>query len=130
MIVRTIPRDISKYNVAQIGPLTTRQLVGLALGAALAVPSYFLFRGLLGDSALLISTALALPFLLCGFYKPYDIPFEKYAKSVFVSVFLSPTKKKYGSENVYHSLFFDESDAAHNKNAKKKRKAKSRRALD
>lgn len=130
MIVRTIPRDISKYSVAQIGPLTTRQFVGLALGAAVAIPSYFLFKGLLGDSALLLSTVLALPFLLCGFYKPYDIPFEKYAKSVFVSVFISPTKKKYGSENMYHAVFFDESDTAHNKNAKKKRKAKSRRALD
>ena len=130
LIVRTIPRDISKYDAAQIGPLTTRQFIGLVLGAVVAIPSYFLFRSALGESALLLSTVLALPFLLCGFYKPYDIPFERYARSVFASVLLSPTKKKYGSENTYHAIFFDETDTTNNKKTKKKRKTKSRRALD
>ena len=86
MIEIEIPQDISKYESKLIGPFTTRQticVVGLAVGC---ISSFF---------------AVSSPFALIGWYKPYGMHFEKFAKSVFVSLILAPAKRLYKIDNVY-----------------------------
>lgn len=125
MIEKNVPRDMSKYEAKLIGPFTTRHVVCLVPGAIVAVLAFFALKGVLGDAALLVSTVLALPFGLCGMYKPYGIPFERYAKTVFYSVVLSPTKKKYKSENTY-SAWFDVKEPEDANKGKQKAKNKKK----
>lgn len=129
MIEKNVPRDMSKYEAKLIGPLTTRHVVCLVPGAIVAVLAFFAFKGVLGDAALLISTILAVPFGLCGLYKPYGIPFEKYAKTVFCSVVLSPTKKKYKTENTC-SAWFDMKEPEETQKGRHKAKNKKKGAVE
>ena len=104
MIEIEIPQDIRKYEAKLIGPFTTRQLlctIGLVIGCVI---SYKAATSLFGsDSSLrtIFPMIVAIPFGLVGFYKPYGMPFEKFAKSVFVSMFLAPTKRLYKIKNTH-----------------------------
>ena len=99
MIEKKVPRDIAKYEAKLIGPLTTRQvLFGLA-GILAGLGAFFLTKDRLGDAALFLAIVAAAPFMLCGFYKPYNQPFEKFAASVITTIFIAPSVRKYKSEN-------------------------------
>lgn len=106
MIERDI-KDTDKYEAKFIGPLSTRQTICGVIGAAFAITGYFLTRNALGDVAFFIGVLAGFPWFLCGFYKPHNIPFEKFAKSVFISMFLAPAKRRYKTENTYDSLLYD-----------------------
>jgi hypothetical protein len=56
------------------------------------------------DVKLFIAIFLALPFLLCGFIKLYNIPFEKFVKIVFVSNFLAPKHRLYKTKNNFEFI--------------------------
>ena len=124
-IERAIPKDISKYEAKLIGPLTTRNVVFGIPGFALGVGCYFLLRPFVSnDVNFFIDIAVALPFLLCGWYKPYGIPFEKYISIVFVSQVLAPKHRKYRTENTYSCLkkAEEKKDSGKKKNRKKEKK--------
>ena len=108
MIERDI-KDTDKYEPKLIGPLSTRQTVFGVIGIAFALVGYFLTKESLGDAAFFIGALMASPFMLCGFYKPHNLPFEKYAKAVFVSMFIAPAKRRYKTENTYDELLFEKS---------------------
>lgn len=104
-IEREIPKDISKYESKLIGPFTTRQVVCGVPGMGLAIGCYFLLRPYVTDDVnFFIDILVALPFLVCGWIKPYGIPFEKYISIVFVSQVLAPKHRKYKTENTYGEL--------------------------
>lgn len=124
MIERPIPRDIQSYEPKLIGPFTTRQVICGIPGFGLAIGAYFLLRGAIGDAALLVSLLIAAPFMLCGWYKPYGIPFDKYAKTVFVSMLLAPNKRKYKTENRYAFLMCNDTQGTNAKKKNKKAKTK------
>lgn len=117
MIEIEIPQDITKYESKLIGPFTTRQLfcfVGLVGGC---VASYKATVSLLGDESglkMILPMIVAIPFALIGWYKPYGLPFEKFIKSIFVSMFLAPAKRLYKIENVYDEFdkIIDEEEKA------------------
>lgn len=125
MIERKVPRDMSSYESKLLGPLTTRQVVCLVPGAIVAILAYLAFDDSLGESALLVSTILALPFGLCGLYKPFDIPFERFAKTAFYSIISSFIKKKYKSENTCN-VWFDTKESATHHESKRKTKNKKK----
>lgn len=104
-IEREIPKDISKYEPKFAGPFTIRNLVFGIPGIALAVVCHFLLRPFVpNDVNFFINIVVALPFLLCGWVKPYGIPFEKYISIVFISLVLAPKHRKYHTENLYNDL--------------------------
>lgn len=104
MIEIEIPQDISKYESKLIGPFTTRQTIcvaGLLVGC---ISSFFAVSSVFGEDSplrLLVPMIIAIPFALIGWYKPYGMHFEKFVKSVFVSLILSPAKRLYKIDNVY-----------------------------
>lgn len=104
MIEIEIPKDIREYESKLIGPFTTRQLlcgIGLVLSCYL---SYKAAVSVLGDESSLkffFPMICAIPFGLVGWVKPYGMHFEKFAKSVFVSLVLAPAKRFYKIDNVY-----------------------------
>ena len=104
MIELEIPKDIRAYEAKLIGPFTTRQLF-CAIGGALGFyGSYKAAAAVLGEDSSLIwlfPIIVAIPFALIGWVKLYGLTFEKFAKSVFVSMFLAPTKRLYKIENTF-----------------------------
>lgn len=104
MIELEIPKDVRAYEAKLIGPFTTRQLF-CAIGAALGFyGAYKAAESILGEDSgllLLFPIIVAVPFALIGWVKVYGLPFEKFAKSVFISMFLAPTKRLYKIENTF-----------------------------
>ena len=122
-IEREIQKDISKYEAKLIGPFTTRQVIFGIPGIVIGVGSYFLLKPYLGeDIVMFVAMVLALPLLLCGWAKPYGIPFEKYVAIVFVSQVLAPKHRKYVTENPCPEL--QEQNSLNQKKKEKKKKTK------
>jgi len=117
MIEIEIPKDIRDYEAKLIGPFTTRQLfcaIGLAIGC---FGSYKIAVNIFGEDTGLVwlfPAIVAVPLGLIGWYKPYGLPFEKFAKSVFVSMFLAPAKRVYKISNLHDEfdLLIDKEEKA------------------
>lgn len=126
-IEREIPKDISKYEPKFAGPFTIRNLVFGIPGIALAVGCHFLLRPFVpNDVNFFINILVCLPFILCGWVKPYGVPFEKYISIVFVSLVLAPKHRKYRTENLYSDLKESQQTDPAQKNKKKKRKKRKK----
>ena len=98
MIEIEIPKDVRDYETKLLGPFTTRQLICAVCMAVLCILTYKGASSILGEESSLkifFPIVVAIPFGLIGWVKPYGMKFEKFAKSVFVSMFLSPAKRVY-----------------------------------
>lgn len=129
-----IPKDIRKYEAKLIGPLTLRQLICGVPAAAIAVITFTtLIKYIPEDLCIILVMLTVSPLILCGWVKIYDMPFEKFAKTVIVSSILSPRRRKYKTVNVYELLTQPamelENKTAKNK-AEKRKKKKSGYAND
>lgn len=109
MIEREIVKDIKSYEPKFIGPFSLRQTVCVALGAASSFPVFFLLnRVFITEFSLLVASVVIAPFLVCGWYKPYDIPFEKFVYRYIKITLMTPSKRKYKTNNYYEKLYFEE----------------------
>ncbi len=100
MIELEVPKDIRRYEAKLFGPFTTRQLICFIIAAVVA----FLMYGILGkfipqDICFFVIIVIDLPALLCGWVKPYGMPFEQFAQTAFTTTFVSPAARKYVTEN-------------------------------
>lgn len=120
-IEKDIPKDICKYESKLIGPFTTRQVVCSIPGVLLGVGAFFLLGqfGIAQDIKLIVATTLCIPFLLCGFVKLYDIPFEKFFLILLFTSFLAPKHRIYKTENNFE--FINKPDIPINKKEKDKK---------
>lgn len=129
-IEKEIPKDISKYESKLISAFTTRQVVCGVPGILLGVGTYFLLRNFIeGDLVFILAFIVALPLLLCGWYKPYGIPFEKYISIVFVSQVLAPKNRKYVTENTYKIPKETQDKETENKKTHEKAKPKKNKKI-
>lgn len=105
MIEVAVPNDICKYESKLIGPFTTRETIALCLAG---VVGFGLYKVL--GSAFSIETVgyliipLVAPILVCGWYKPYGIPFEKFIWIVINTMLLSPRIRKYQIRNHWEDM--------------------------
>lgn len=103
-IEREIPKDINKYETKLIGPLTTRQTVCIIPASILSISLYMLLKDVLPtDACIMTCIFVALPFLLCGWYKPNGLPFEKFVRTVFITTILAPKHRVYKTINYYET---------------------------
>lgn len=131
MIEVAVPNDICKYEAKLIGPLTTRETIALCLSGGISFGIY----QLLGDAFTFetigyIIIPLIAPILICGWYKPYGIPFEKFIWLVFRTMFLSPRIRKYQIRNQWEmmlqeNLITDNEKGGNATTAKEKEKKKT-----
>ena len=97
-----VPKDLTKVKTKVAFNLTKRQLVCFSIAAATAVPTYFLAKGAIGNTAaMLLVIVVAMPFFLAAMYEKNGMPFEKVVKMVIKSRFIRPKIRKYQTENVY-----------------------------
>ena len=83
MLSVAIHKDIGEYEpkyFAKMGKRTFACVVG-ALGAGVVTACYIVFvLGLQASDFSFIIFGITIPFWLCGFYKPYGLKFEVFAK--------------------------------------------------
>ena len=127
MIELEVPKDIRRYEAKLFGPFTTRQLICFVIAAAIAfVALKFLGALMPQDFAFFFIIILDLPILLCGWWKPYGMQFEKFAKVAFTTTFISPTARKYVIENAFSDKEKQDKAAEANKKQKAKKQIKSK----
>ena len=122
MIELEVPKDIRKYEAKLFGPFTTRQLICFVIACAIAYLAYQVLISMMPqDFAFFLIIVIDLPVLLCGWFKPYGMPFEKFAKVAFTTTFISPAARKYVSENIFSTKIEDDKKRMANlKNTEKK----------
>lgn len=102
MIELEVPKDIRKYEAKLFGPFTTRQLICFIIACIVAFFVYQFVGALIPrDVIIFLIIIVDLPVLLCGWFKPYGMAFEKFAKTAFTTSFVSPAVRKYVTENAF-----------------------------
>ncbi len=100
-----VPKDLTRVKSKVAFNLTKRQLVCFGGGALVAIPTYVLTRGFLGnDTAVVLMIGLMLPFFLFGIYEKDGQPLEKILGHFIRARFLVPRTRPYRSENMYAAL--------------------------
>jgi len=97
--------DLSKIKTQLIFRLSKRQLICFSAAAALGLPTYFLTRGAIGNSAaVLIMIGLMLPFFFLSMFERDGQPAEKVLRNFIRSRLLWPGVRPYRTENLYKYL--------------------------
>lgn len=105
MIEIKIPQEINKYEAKLVGPLTTRQTICLIGMAVICIATFNILKPLVpADYLYMICLFLAVPFALCGWYKPYGMHFEKFFMAVLFNTIISSTRRIFKSNNVVSNI--------------------------
>lgn len=100
MLEIEMSRDIKDFQPKIVGPFTLRQIVCVAIALSYGLPLYFLLPGDI-ITRVMIALFAMVPVLLCGWFKVYDEPFEKFIKIIIVNKFVKPVKRKYKVKNEF-----------------------------
>lgn len=101
-IEREIPKDINKYEAKFLGPFTTRQTVCVVPAVVIAISLFMLLKNFLTrDTCFMVAIFSSVPWLLCGWFKPNGLPFEKFVQTVFISIVLAPKHRVYKTVNMH-----------------------------
>lgn len=122
MIEIEIPKDIKDYEPKFIGPFTLRKFLGMAGSVLVMAIGYNVFKGIFDNGLkIIIPLAIAIIPFLIGYYKPYGLPFEKYAIVQLNTNIIPPKIRKYKTKNLFEQLEKEDEkeELAKQKNAKK-----------
>ena len=97
-----VPKDLSKVKTKVLFNLTKRQLICFGAAAAIGIPSYFITRGIVGNSvAVLFMLLLMLPAFFMAMYERDGQPAEKILFNILRCRWFAPGKRPYKTENLY-----------------------------
>jgi len=99
-----VPKDLSNVKTKVAFNLTKRQIVCFAAAAVVGVPTYFITKGAIGNSAaVLVMIAMMLPCFFIAMYEKDGQTAEKVFRN-FVRTKLWPGVRPYKTENLYKYL--------------------------
>jgi len=100
-----VPFDLSKVKSKFLFNLTKRQLICFGLAAVIGIPTYFLTKGVIGNSAAVIIMILfMLPAFFMAMYEKDGQPAEKILRNILRSQWYYPQVRPYKSENFYQII--------------------------
>ena len=100
-----VPKDLNAVKTKVMFNLTKRQLICFSVGAAVAVPLFFLCKIFMNTSvASLIMIIVLLPFMLLAMYEKNGQPLEKVVRNIVQVCFLRPKQRPYKTNNFYSVL--------------------------
>ena len=98
----SVPKDLTKIKNKVVLNLTKRQIVCLAIAAAVGLPFYFLTRKYIGTSnAATGMVLLMLPAFLFAMYEKDGMPLEKVLYNIINVKFKKPAVRRYEIKNIY-----------------------------
>ncbi|MCD8107051.1 MAG: PrgI family protein [Oscillospiraceae bacterium] len=121
-----VPKDLTKVKNKVAFNLTLRQIICIAIGAAIGIPFYFLTRNYLGTSTAATGMVLLmLPEFLFAMYEKDGLHLEQVLKNVVNVRFRKPAVRRYETENLYEAAtaepVVETSSAKEKKNSVKKK---------
>lgn len=97
-----VPKDLSKVKTKVALGLTKRQLICFSIAAAIGVPTYFLTRGVIGNSpAVLVMILFMLPAFFVAMYEKDGQPAEKILLNFIRARWFYPQTRPYKTDNLY-----------------------------
>ncbi len=98
----SVPKDLTKIKNKVVLNLTKRQIVCLAIAAAVGLPFYFLTRKYIGTSnAATGMVLLMLPAFLFAMYEKDGMPLEKVLLNIINVKLKKPAVRRYEIKNIY-----------------------------
>jgi hypothetical protein len=98
----SVPKDLSKVKTKVMFNLTKRQLVCFGVAAAIGVPTFFITKGIIGNSAaVLVMIVLMLPAFFAAMYEKDGQPAEKLLINIVRAKWYYPPVRPYKTENFY-----------------------------
>ena len=98
----SVPKDLTKIKNKVVLNLTKRQIVCLAIAAAVGLPFYFLTRKYIGTSnAATGMVLLMLPAFLFAMYEKDGLPLEKVLLNIINVKLKKPAVRRYEIKNIY-----------------------------
>lgn len=105
MIEIRITKEIKEYETKVIGPFNKRQLFCLMLFAPMGIFLFLTLRKYVSiDVAGLFLIFPAFLIWLFGWHKFYGMKTEEFLSSVFINMFIAPTRRPYKTENRHEKL--------------------------
>jgi len=99
----SVPKDLSRVKTKIILNLTKRQILCFGIAAAIGVPTYFLTRGFMGNSAaVMVMIIFMLPAFFAAMYEKDGLPAERIVLNIVRARWYHPSKRPYKTENFYH----------------------------
>ena len=100
-----VPKNLSGIKNKIALNLTKRQMICFSGAALTGVPSYFLFKNVIGvQAASIIMVAIMVPFFIFAMYTRDGFPAEKILYFMIRQKILVPGIRPYKSENLYRQL--------------------------
>jgi len=100
-----VPHDLTKVKTKVALGLTKRQLVCFGTASAIGVPTYFLTRGVIGNSpAVLLMIGVMLPAFFMAMYERDGQPAERILRNMIRSRWFFPPIRPYMTENFYTTI--------------------------
>ena len=100
-----VPKDLNAVKTKVAFNLTKRQLICFSLAAAAGVPTYFLTRGIFGNTGAVIALLIAaLPFFFFAMYEKNGQPLEKILKNYINAKYRRPQVRPYVTNNIYSAI--------------------------
>jgi len=101
----SVPKDLTKVKTKVLFNLTKRQLICFGTAAAIGVPSFFITRGIIGNtSAVMVMIVLMLPAFFIAMYEKDGQPAERLFLNVVRAKWFYPPVRPYKIENFYHVI--------------------------
>ena len=101
----SVPKDLSKVKSKILFNLTKRQLICFGTAAAVGIPTYFLSKGIIGNTAaVMVMIVLMLPAFFMAMYEKDGQPAEKILINILRSKWYYPPVRPYRTENFYHVI--------------------------
>lgn len=100
MVEVSVNKDIRKNETKFIGPLTLRQTIALAIAASYSIPLAIVLKVDI-TIRIIIPMLAAIPTAMCGWIKPFGMPFEFFVARFLYLMFLTPPKRKVKQINIY-----------------------------
>ena len=113
-----VPKDLTKVKSKVIFNLTKRQLVCFGAAAAVGIPTYFISKGIIGNTAaVMVMIIIMLPAFFIAMYEKDGLSAEKILLNIIRANWYYPTTRPYKTENFYKIIeqegrLFDENEKA------------------
>jgi len=114
----SVPKDLSKVKTKIIFNLTKRQLICFGTAAAVGVPTFFITRGLIGNTAaVMVMIVIMLPAFFMAMYEKDGQPAERLLLNIIRAKWFYPPVRPYKTENFYHVIEMEGKLVEQNENA-------------
>lgn len=123
MVTRHTQKDVGHFESKLIGPFTTRQTIFVGAAAAIDIIVFNILKAIGTDMASCIAVCglISVPFIACGYIKPYGMKMEEFLYQYYIYKICAPSIRKYETHTCLDDMK-DDLDPKEQKELERKQK--------